>query len=106
MLPAKTLTFRAENAVSGIKTQKDRVTVLACSNVTEDHKLPLMVIGKAANPTCLKKISITSTSCCLPCTAWVETNIFADRFHNRFFSCGDTLPEEQRISIEVFALAR
>ena len=29
-----------------MKTSKDRVTLMACSNATGTHKLPLLVIGK------------------------------------------------------------
>ena len=42
-----------------MKKQKDRVTLMACSNGTGSHKLPLMFVGKAANPRCFKKVNKT-----------------------------------------------
>ncbi len=50
MLPAKTLASRGEKKAEGMKKQKDRVTLMACSNATGNHKLPLVLIGKSANP--------------------------------------------------------
>ena len=49
---------------------------MACSNATGDHKLPLMFIGKAANPRCFKYVNKQA----LPVAyyaqknAWVDTN--------------------------------
>ena len=57
MLPAKTLASRYEKGAEGMKKQKDRVTLMACSNATGNHKLPLVLIGKSANPRCFKKIN-------------------------------------------------
>ena len=47
MLPDQTLAYCAETAAPGYKRSKERLTVLACSNVTGDCKLPLAVIGKS-----------------------------------------------------------
>ena len=86
MLPSKTLASRSENEASGMKKQKDRITLLACSNATGMHKLPLMFIGKAANPRCFKGINKKA----LPVqyyfqkNAWVNSDIFCDWFHNQF----------------------
>ena len=60
MLPDKILTARSEKEAAGMKKQKDRVTLMACSNATGSHKLPLMFVGKAANPRCFKNVN-TST---------------------------------------------
>ena len=57
MLPSKTLASRSEKEASGMKKQKDRVTLMACCNATGTHKLPLMFIGKAKNPRCASKTS-------------------------------------------------
>ena len=40
-LPSKTLAFAKEAKSPGFKTSKERVTILACSNATGDHKLRL-----------------------------------------------------------------
>ena len=57
MLPEKTLSIISEKSADGMKKQKDRITLMACSNSTGSHKLPLMFIGKAAKPRCFKNIN-------------------------------------------------
>ena len=44
MVPNKTLA-KSERSASIMKKQKERVTVMCCSNATGMHKLPLVVIG-------------------------------------------------------------
>ena len=57
-LPNKSMTHTSDSN-SGIKIQKDRITVLiACSATGE--KLPLLVIGKAAKPRCFKGLQTAS----------------------------------------------
>ena len=69
-----------------MKKQKERVTLMACSNATGSHKLPLMFIGKAANPRCFKNVNKSA----LPViyyaqkNAWVNAEIFSDWFHHHF----------------------
>ena len=57
MLPEKTLTTRSEKKAEGMKKQKDRITLMACSNSTGLHKLSLMFIDKAASPRCFKNVN-------------------------------------------------
>lgn len=57
MLPDKTLTVQSEKQAAGMKKQKERITLMACSNATWSHKLPLMFVGKANNPQCLRKLT-------------------------------------------------
>ena len=86
MLPDKILTARSEKEAAGMKKQKERVTLMACSNATGSHKLPLMFVGKAANPHCFKHVNKSA----LPVlyysqkNAWVDCNIFKNWFHNQF----------------------
>ena len=56
-LPSKTLASRKEEKAPGYKVSKERVTILACSSATGDHKLRLTMIGKAKNPRSLKGLS-------------------------------------------------
>ena len=83
MLPSKTLASRSEKEASGLKKQKDCVTLMACCNATGMHKLPLMFIGKAKYPRCFKNINKEA----LPVhyysqkNAWVNSG---DWFHNQF----------------------
>jgi hypothetical protein len=87
MLPDKTLAAREEKAAPGYKKSKDRVTVMACSNVTGDHKLPLVFIGKSKKPRAFKKVKDMST---LPVSyknqrnAWMDTQIFTSWFKEEF----------------------
>ena len=52
MLPAKTLASRSEREASGMKKMKERVTLMTCLNASGMHKMPLVVVGKSANPRC------------------------------------------------------
>ena len=64
-----------------MKTQKERMTIMVCAIATGEHKLPLMCIGKAANPRCFKNLNKAA----LPVTyyaqknAWVSTEIFSNK---------------------------
>ncbi len=58
MIPSATYTAPNEQRrrVRGTKAQKakDRVTLITCTNATGTHKIPLAMIGKAANPRCFR----------------------------------------------------
>ena len=86
MLPAKTLASRYEKRAEGMKKQKDRVTLMACSNATGNHKLPLVLIGKSANPRCFKNINKDAlpVKYCAQKSAWMNSSIFSDWFINIF----------------------
>jgi hypothetical protein len=77
-LPDKTLAMRGDGA-KGFKVHKDRITVLfACSAMGE--KLTPLVIGKAANPRCLKnvrreRLGVTYVS---NKRAWMTSAVFSD----------------------------
>lgn len=57
-LPNKTNVVRDERSAPGRKAQKERVTLMPCVNATGNHKLQLIMIGKAARPRCFKNITI------------------------------------------------
>ncbi len=50
LMPWKTLVSAREKDAKGFKKPKDRVTLMACANVTGSIKLPLVFIHKSANP--------------------------------------------------------
>ena len=85
-LPSKTLASRKEEKAPGYKVTKERVTILACSNATSDHKLRLTMVGKAKNPRALKGLS--SSAFPLKYThqnsAWMTSEIFQDCFFHEF----------------------
>ncbi|XP_046737740.1 jerky protein homolog-like [Diprion similis] len=56
MMPSKTLASREEAVAPGYKKNKERVSILACSNASGTHKLPLMCIGKSVKPRAIKHI--------------------------------------------------
>ena len=78
-MPDGSLTFRSENLV-GSKRAMDRITVLCCANMTGEHKMELLVIGKSAKPRCFKGVSMSS----LPVQyhankkAWMTSFIFSN----------------------------
>ena len=80
MLPTKTLAAKTEKHPSGMKKQKERVMLMGCSNATGSHKLPLLFIGKAANPRYFKHVNKAA----LPVVyrsqtnAWANAAIFTD----------------------------
>ncbi|XP_011860028.1 PREDICTED: jerky protein homolog-like [Vollenhovia emeryi] len=55
-MPSKTLALREEAVAPGYKKNKERVSILASSNSSGTHKLPLMCIGKSAKPRAIKHI--------------------------------------------------
>lgn len=55
LLPHRTYAFRGEQ-VYGSKANKDRLTLMLCSNMTGSDKLRPLIIGKTQNPRCLKQI--------------------------------------------------
>lgn len=69
-----------------MKKQKDRVTLMACSNASGSHKLPLVFIHKSKNPRCFKHLNKSA----LPvkyysqCNAWMDYEIFKKWFEDEF----------------------
>lgn len=85
-LPDKTLATMSEKSAPGFKMQKDRITVMVCSNASGSHKLPLFVLGKSKNPRAFKNLNMNA----LPVNyssqknAWMSQDIFITWFHNIF----------------------
>jgi hypothetical protein len=86
LLPQKSLAAHFEKSADGRKTQKERVTINACSNASGTIKLPLLLIGKSKNPRCFKNIRRDT----LPVVyanqsnAWVNAALFTESFHQQF----------------------
>lgn len=57
MLPDKTLEFKDVKCHGG-KKNKERLTAMVCANMDGTEKLPLLIIGKSANPRCLDRKSV------------------------------------------------
>lgn len=86
LLPSKTLVSAQEKHASGGKSQKARITLLACANATGKHKLKPVLIGKYKKPRCFKNVDMKA----LPVhyvsqkNAWMDTDIFESWFHVEF----------------------
>ncbi|GBL72403.1 Jerky -like [Araneus ventricosus] len=93
MLPSETLASREEKSTPGHKKRKERLTLLATSNASGNHKIKLVVIGKASKPRAFKHTSIYS----LPVTyrnqksVWMTQEIFKNWF------LYDFVPEVKKI---------
>ena len=106
MLPAKTLACRSEREASGMKKMKERVTLMACSNATGMHKLPLVVIGKSANPRCFKNVNKKALPVhyCSHKSAWMECKIFTDWFHYQFVPAVTKYLKEKGLTVKALLL--
>jgi hypothetical protein len=56
-LPTSILAGEGETSASGLKQNKDRLTILTCANASSTHKVKLLVIGKYNRPRAFKGIS-------------------------------------------------
>ncbi|XP_015115543.1 tigger transposable element-derived protein 2-like [Diachasma alloeum] len=83
-MPTKTLSAKSEPEAAGLKCQKERVTVMACSNAPASFKLPLVVIGKSAKPRAIK--DLTNLPVCYKSqkSAWMMSTLFTDWFKEEF----------------------
>ena len=96
MLPDKTLAAKDETRAKGMKKQKERVTIMACSNATGNHKLPLVFLHKYENPHCFKHINKGS----LPVTYYSQRNAWMDRhLFNKWFE-EDFVPQVKKYLIK------
>lgn len=106
MLPSKTLASRQERSAPGHKRSKERLTIMACSNLSGKHKLPLMVIGKSARPRALKDISPKA----LPVyyksqkSAWMDANLFTSWFKEEFVPSVTKFLKRNRLPIKAVLL--
>lgn len=68
--PDKTLAFKDEKYHGG-NLSKERVTVL-----DESEKLPLLMIGKSANPRCFKNVKSKPVEYVKSAKAWMTSGLF------------------------------
>ncbi|CAB5391345.1 unnamed protein product [Rhizophagus irregularis] len=75
--PDRTLATRR---ISRRKKNKERLSIALCANTDGSHKLPLLIIGKYANPRCFKNINIRNLSMTYRNNnkAWMLTTLFQD----------------------------
>jgi DDE superfamily endonuclease len=85
-LPTKTLASSKEKSTPGHKSSKERITVMCCGNASGNHKMKLLVIGKAKKPRSFKGTEMKN----LPVDyysqkgAWMNREIFEDWFKTKW----------------------
>ena len=77
LLPDKTLEYKKVDCHSG-KRSKERLTAMVCASMSEYDKLPILIIGKSANPRCLKNKKTLPTTYTSNMQAWMTSQIFSD----------------------------
>lgn len=91
LLPAKTITYKADNCTGG-KRSKERITVMVvAANMTGTEKLPLFAIGKSRNRRCFKNVRSLLSDYAANKKAWVTGELFAQwltRLDKKFDRCG------------------
>ncbi|XP_066137377.1 jerky protein homolog-like [Euwallacea fornicatus] len=103
MLPEKTYAASYEKSAPGIKTEKQRITFLACTNANGSHKIKPLVIGKAQNPRSFKNFKVPVDYDCSK-TAWMTSGIFLKWFHKRFVPQVKNFLKEQKLPIKALLL--
>lgn len=73
--PNKTLAFKDDKCHGG-KLSKERVTLLVGANMNGTEKLPLLMIGKAANPRCFKNVKTKPVPYESSAKAWMTSALF------------------------------
>ncbi|XP_063230823.1 tigger transposable element-derived protein 4-like [Bacillus rossius redtenbacheri] len=74
--PDKTLAFKSEKCHGG-KLSKERVTLLVGANMDGSEKLPLLKIGKSANPRCFKNVKSKPVDYVNSSNAWMTGDLFS-----------------------------
>ncbi|XP_050306325.1 jerky protein homolog-like [Anthonomus grandis grandis] len=103
LLPGKTYVAREEKTAPGRKTEKQRVTFLACTNAAGTHKVKPLIIGKAKNPR-----SFRNFNCPVHYrnskTAWMTAAIFKEWFHRMFIPEVTEFLQSQTLPVKAMLL--
>ncbi|XP_053948962.1 jerky protein homolog-like [Anastrepha ludens] len=83
MLPDRTYVSQTEKTAPGRKAEKARITFLACTNATGQHKVKPLIIGHAKKPRSFKAYDIP-VDYRNSKNAWMTANIFREWFHHCF----------------------
>lgn len=82
--PKRTLATEDEEAPTGLKASKDRVTILGCSNAAGTHKCKPMVIGRSKKPRALKNVKIYPVIYRGNKKGWITTELTLEWFEKYF----------------------
>ena len=75
MLPDKTMAVKGDKCHGG-KKSKECITLLVGANMDGSEKLPLLVIGKYANPRCFKGVQSLPAAYESNKKAWINSKLF------------------------------
>lgn len=67
------------------KKQKERITVMACSNASGSLKLPLVLVGKYPKPRAIKNLSLLPVSYKHQISSYITGRTFTEWFNNELF---------------------
>lgn len=95
-LPNKTFAFKSDKCF-GVKTSKERVTLMVGANMDGSEKLKLLLIGKSKNPRCLKGVKSLELDYANNKKAWMTSEIF-----ERWIKELDTKMKSQKRKIVMF----
>ena len=70
----------ATKRLEGRKKDKERLTVVACTNANGTDKVPLWIIGKFASPRCFKNVNLANIGCHYRNSkrAWMDNYLFRE----------------------------
>lgn len=63
ILSFRSRSFTSTKQLKGSKKDKERVIIVVCCNSDDLDKIPLCVIGRFANPICLKNVNMNNLIC-------------------------------------------
>ena len=83
MMPTRSLILSGESPF-GIKSDKERVTVLFITNRTGIYKRKLLLIGKSKIPRCLRGLNLANLPVIYKSgkNSWMNTNLFIEFLDN------------------------
>ena len=82
-IPEKTLVSGREEA-KGFKKSKDRVTLMACVNISGSIAMPIMFIHKSANYRCFKNLKEYLSVHYYLKNSWMDSMLFKSWFFDNF----------------------
>ena len=70
----------ATKQLEGRKQNKERITIVICTNGDGSDKVPLWIIGKFLNPRCLKNVNRSTLNCTyrVNSNAWMSSLFFVE----------------------------
>ncbi|KFD66259.1 hypothetical protein M514_09446 [Trichuris suis] len=80
----RSLASRTEDATTGCKLSKERITVMICANSSGTHRIPLLLNRKSKKPKSFKHAKNLPAVYSSQKKGWMNSEIFANSFKNTF----------------------